>query len=342
MRHWNSKTFIAAIFLALSTCMPMQFANAATAAEEARMAQCPEGAYAGPREGARRFMQDPYVWFVSREFAKRFCMPEQFVDDSLTGALAVAVRMKPDEEVTCGMYMGRSDQCPVNQKLLLEVYVDNRKANIPKADPSVKFFAGRGWNSAWYLGTGIPRMKKRYAGEDTEVEGERRPFSPVLSKTITKRENWTQFLYVAERKGWASIEGEFIEDYYRADWVEGMDLIVLDASYGFGLKRARNPDAPPNPKDPHYLEPVKKFAIAVMHGKDTAPFGNAWQANDWYKKNVAYPKGYLHVIELPHKVAQMIYAYDQQQGEQFFNDVKRAITQPPASVPATTTTPTSR
>lgn len=331
------KTLKVALF-ALSTYMPMQFANAATTAAEARMAQCPEGAYAGPREGARRFMQDPYVWFVSREFAKRFCMPEQFVDESLTGALAVAVRLKPDEEVTCGMFMGRSDQCPVNNKLLIDVYVDNRKANIPKADPSVNYYAGKAWNSRWYLGTGIPQMKKRYAGQSTEAEGERRPFSPVLSKTVTEQ-SWTRFLYVAERKGWASMEGQFIEDYYRANWVDGMDLITLDASYGFGDRRGRNPDAPPDPKDPHHLEPVKKFAIAIVRGKDEAPFGNAWQANDWYKKNVAYPKGYLHVIELPHKVSQMIYAYDQNEGDKFFNDIKRAIAVP--SAPAAST-PSSR
>lgn len=341
MRNWSSKSSITAILLAVSACMPLQFASAATAAEEARMAQCPEGAYAGTREGARRFMQDPYVWFVSREFAKRFCMPEQFVDDSLSGALAVAVRLKPDEEVTCGMYMGRSDQCPVNNKLLIDVYMDNRKANIPKADQSVNYYAGKAWNSRWYLGTGISEVKKRYAGENTEVEGERRPFSPVLSKTVTKRD-WTRFLYVAERKDWASMEGQFIEDYYRANWVDGMDLITLDASYGFGDKRARNPDAPPDPKDPHYLEPVKKFAIAILRGKDESPYGNRWQANDWYKKNVAYPKGYLHVIELPHKVSQMIYAYDQSEGDKFFGDIKRAITQPPASAPTAATSPASR
>ncbi len=51
MRHWNSKTFIAAIFLALSTCMSMQFANAATAAEEARMAQCLKGRMRGHAKG---------------------------------------------------------------------------------------------------------------------------------------------------------------------------------------------------------------------------------------------------------------------------------------------------
>lgn len=342
MQIRNQKVRVALSCLAIGgwvlVCAP---AYAATAAEEARMAKCPEGAYAGPGTGAKRFMQDPYVWFVSREFAKRYCMPEQFVDDSLTGALAIAVRLKPDEEVTCGMFMGRSDQCPVNNKLLLDVYVDNRKANIPKADPSVKFFAGRSWNSGRYTGAMGVRSDRRYKGEITEVEGERRPFSPYVTKTIDTKD-WTRFLYVAERKGWASMEGQFIESYYRANWVDGVDLITLDASYGFGDKRGRNPDAPPDPKDPHYLEPVKKFAIAVLRGKDAAPFGNRWEANDWYRKNVTYPKGYLHVIELPHKVSQMIYAYDQQQGEQLLNDVKRAITQPPASEPAAANTPTSR
>ncbi len=342
MRNWNSKPSVAAILLAINACMPLHFASAATAAEEARMAQCPEGAYAGPREGARRFMQDPYVWFVSREFAKRFCMPEQFVDDSLSGALAVAVRLKPDEEVTCGMFMGRSDQCPVNNKLLIDVYVDNRKANIPKADPSVNYYAGKAWNSRWYLGTGIPRMKKRDRGEMMEVEGERRPFSPYTTNKITEKD-WTRFLYLGVRSGWATRSGVFIEDYYRANWIDGVDLISLEISGGYG--GSRNPDLQIQTdrrggrgyrqEEFDQSNPIQKWAIGVLHGSD-------YLSDPQDEKKRDYPRGYLHVIELPHKVAQMIYAYDHKQGEQFFNDVKRAITQPPASAPAAAISPSSR
>nr|WP_268746827.1 IS3 family transposase [Methylotenera sp. G11] len=36
-------------------------------------------------------MQVLYAWFVSCEFVKRFCMPEQFIDDRRKEAIAVAV-----------------------------------------------------------------------------------------------------------------------------------------------------------------------------------------------------------------------------------------------------------
>jgi hypothetical protein len=313
-----------AIWISIVMLTHFNIVHAATAEEEKRITQCPDGQYAGPGTGARKFLQDPYIWFVSREFAKRFCVPEQFIDDGLKGALAVAVIIKPDDRTYCGLYAGRSDVCTNKPRLLLEIYVDNRKANIPKADPSVDYFSGHIVNSGKFFGNNTERYKRHYQDEYKDPDGERRPFNPATTRTIRQQDS-TMFLYVGERKGWASIEGIFIEDYYRANWVDGIDLITLDA-YNFGYSDARNPDSPPDPKDPHYKEPVKKFAIAVLEGKKASPYGNAWQANDYYKTHLAYPKDYLHTIELPHKIAQIIYAYDHKQGEQFFNTIKHAIT----------------
>lgn len=304
-------------------------AQAQLASEKARMEQCPAGQYAGPYEGARRFQPDPYVWFVSREFAKRFCMPEQFVDDSLKGALAIAARIKPNDETYCGMFMGRSDVCPARDQLLLDVYVDNRKANIPKADPSVEFYVRRVWTSGHYFsGVGLARADRRRQGEITEAPGERPPFSPYGS---AQRPNWTRFLYVGVRNGWASIEGDFVENYYRENWVDGIDLLTLDG-YNFGYGQSRSPDDKTiDPRDPHQDDPVQRYAIAVILGKDEAPFGNRWEANAYYKKNRTYPSGYLHTIELPHKLAQLIYGFDQKAGATFLGDIKRSMESSPQS-----------
>lgn len=316
------------IWISIGALTQLNTAHAATSEQEKRIAQCPDGQYAGPGTGTKRFLQDPYVWFVSREFAKRFCVPEQLIDDSLKGALAVAVIIKPDDRTYCGLYAGRSDVCTNKPRLLLEIYVDNRKANIPKADPSVNYFAGTIVNSGEYFGNHGKKYERHYQDEYKYPDGERRPFSPATTRTID-RKDWTMFKYLGVRKGWATDSGHFIEDYYRANWVDGIDLITLDGyMFGYG-DDLTNPDLKVQNngrryKDDEYdaTNPIQRWAIGVIVGKDFFKHP--------YNEHFKYPSDYLHTIELPHKVAQMIYAYDQKQGEQFFSTIKRAIT--PASV----------
>lgn len=88
--------------------------------QEERTQRCPEGQYGGPHAGARSFYQDPYIWFVRRECAKRFCRAEGYIDDSLKGALALAVRLKNEEFTLCG-FVGGPGSCPPKQKLLINV-----------------------------------------------------------------------------------------------------------------------------------------------------------------------------------------------------------------------------
>ena len=304
-------------------------AQAATAEEEARMKQCPEGQYLGPGTGSRRFYQDPYIWFVSREFARRFCMPESYVDDTLKGALALAVRLKPEEFVLCGLFMGRSDQCPLKQRLLMDVYVDNTRANIPKADPSVRFFVEKPHSSGWLLGPESgPRAESRRRGEMPDVEGERRPFSPAHSKTVNEK-TWTRFLYLGARQGWATGAGQFIETYYRADWIPGVDLITLDISSQMGFQSQRNPDQQFQierrggrgyaDEEHDANNPIRRWVIGVIDGKNyySGRYNNA--------RDIPYPSGFSHVIELPHRVAQIFYRYDWREGAAFFDNVRRAM-----------------
>lgn len=320
----NKLTLWALCALVLA-CLPLR-SHAATPEEEARMKQCPEGVYLGPGTGAKRYYQDPYIWFVSREFAKRYCMPESYIDDSLKGALALAVRLRPEAFTLCGFFAGQSRQCPTKQELLMDVYVDNTKANIPKADPTVKFFIEGPHSSGWLVGTEGKRSDLRHKGEMPDVEGERRPFSPFHSKTVNEK-NATRFLYLGVREGWASGSGHFVETYYRADWVPGVDLITLDISYLMGYQTQRNPDLQIQTGPRHVRKyadeefdttnPIRRWAIGVIRHPD-------WAAVNRDEKRIPYPSGYTHVIELPHKVAQIFYAYDWQQGEAFFNNARQA------------------
>jgi hypothetical protein len=300
--------------------------------QEERTQRCPEGQYGGPHEGARSFYQDPYVWFVSREFAKRFCMPDSYIDDNLKGALALAVRLKPEEFTLCG-FVGGPGSCPPKQKLLIDVYIDNRKVSIPKADPSVQYYAGVVQNSGWLAASQRYIDARRRKGEITEVEGERRPFSPIGKD----RDQWMKFEYLAVRDGIADSNGDFIEDYYRKDWVQGIDLITLDA-YNFGYASHLDPENPrykPGNEDVYpqkaldRTNPIRGWAIGMAWGSDVAKAGKRAHMNTQYA--IPYPSSFLHTIELPKRAVQMIYAFDHKQGEQFFNSVKNAIQ--PGSAP---------
>ena len=295
--------------------------------DEQRTARCPEGQYAGPYEGARRFYQDPYVWFVSPEFARRFCMPESYIDESLKGALALAVRLKPEEFTLCG-FVGGPGSCPPKQKLLIDVYIDNQKVKLPKADPSVTYYSGDVANSGEVIGIGRARSDRRRKGEITEVEGERRPFSPIGEFFGDTRRFKTNFIYMGARSNWVTGEGFFGEDFYRSNWVPGVDLITLNG-YLFGFQELRNPDQQIQTERREgrgyshenfdKTDPIQHWSIGVINGADLV------EKYGGITKGVPYPSGFDHVIVLPHRVAQIIYQYDWKQGEIFFNSAKNAM-----------------
>jgi hypothetical protein len=255
-------------------------------------------------------------------------MPERFIDDTLTGALAVAVRLKPEEFALCGMFMARSDQCAAKQRLLMDVYIDNTKANIPKADPSVRFYMEKPHSSGWLVGPEGKRDDFRRRGEMPDVEGERRPFSPAHSKTVNEK-TWTRFLYLGARRGWATGAGQFIETYYRADWISGVDMITLDISSQMGYQSQRNPDQQFQTErrggrgyadeEHDASNPITRWVIGVIPGNEyfSGKYKNA--------RDIPYPKGFSHVIELPHPVAKIFYEYDWKQGANFFESIRRAM-----------------
>jgi hypothetical protein len=292
--------------------------------EEERTQRCPEGQYGGPHEGARSFYQDPYIWFVSREFAQRFCMPNSYIDDSLKGALALAVRLKNEEFTLCG-FVGGPGSCPPKQKLLIDVYIDNRKVALPKADPSVHYYSGVVQNSGWLAANVYDRKKH---GGFNEVEGERRAFHPILGSMADAQRIKTYFVFMGARKEWATGSGDFLEIFYRKNWVTGIDLLTLDG-YLFGYQETRNPDQQLQTErrggrgyaheEFDKSDPIKHWAIGVINGP------TYFQKYEMDTKKVPYPSGFDHVIVLPQKVAQMIYQFDWKQGEQFFSSVKNAI-----------------
>ena len=72
---------------------------------------CPTKDYSGPRPGKARYTKDNFLWVVTPEFARKFCMPPEFVSSELKGAEAVAFRIVEDaDEERCG-WGGRGKRC---------------------------------------------------------------------------------------------------------------------------------------------------------------------------------------------------------------------------------------
>jgi hypothetical protein len=198
----------------------------------------------------------------------------------------------------------------------------------------VKYYSGRVENSGWLMGTGNARSDRRRKGEITEVEGERRAFHPILGSMADGQRIKTYFIFMGARNEWATGSGDFLESYYRRDWIAGVDLLTLDG-YLFGYQETRNPDQQVQTErrggrgyaheEFDKTNPIKHWAIGVINGP---AYFEKYELNT---RKVPYPSGFDHVIVLPHKVAQIIYQYDWKQGETFFNSVKNAIQ--PGSAP---------
>jgi hypothetical protein len=83
---------------------------------------CPSGYYGGPQKGKVWYTQDPYLWVVTPAFAKRMCMPPEFVHEGLKGAEAVAFRIASNnEEVNCG-WGGNDQSCSGELVFRVEIY----------------------------------------------------------------------------------------------------------------------------------------------------------------------------------------------------------------------------
>lgn len=121
----------------------------------------------------KAYTQDPYEWVYTREFSKKFGMPDKWVDDNLKGALAIAFRMTTTGNTTCGL-AGREDNCWPSLQCQLDVYYDNHIRLPWMHEEIVQDFLLRGVSSSEFLydlsdskgirrylpkdGKGIPRV----------------------------------------------------------------------------------------------------------------------------------------------------------------------------------------
>ena len=89
-------------------------------------------------KAARAYSEDINVWVYTSDFAERFAMPKEWVDDDLKGAYAVAFRVETASEKTRFPHKGPSVSM-LNRRCILDVYVGD-KAPIPWANDQTADF----------------------------------------------------------------------------------------------------------------------------------------------------------------------------------------------------------
>lgn len=87
----------------------------------AQYRNCSAGYYSGPSLGKTRHLKDDYLWVVTPEFAKAWCMPPEFVDASLKGAEAIAYKPIQAGVTYCG-FDGNKEDCRRRIAHSFEIY----------------------------------------------------------------------------------------------------------------------------------------------------------------------------------------------------------------------------
>lgn len=86
--------------------------------------------------GGSTYTVDPHVWVYTTEFAKRWGMPEKWIDDSLQGAVAIAYKVVNETYMKCGFFRD-PEACIPTQTCLFDFYI-SKNANLPWKDDQLQ------------------------------------------------------------------------------------------------------------------------------------------------------------------------------------------------------------
>ncbi|MCJ8321713.1 MAG: hypothetical protein MJK12_18910 [Colwellia sp.] len=108
------------------------------------------------KKGAGTFFQSNYVWAYTSKFAKRFDMPDQFIDDSLNGASAIAFTVQNLNSERC-RFAGGKDNCSQVSQCYFDFYIDDT-INLPWKNEQTSGFARTSNLSYYYLQNSKPSI----------------------------------------------------------------------------------------------------------------------------------------------------------------------------------------
>jgi len=261
---------------------------------KAKYRTCPDGYYSGPQPGKARYTKDNFIWVVTPEFARRFCMPAEFVSAELKGAEAIAYRVVEDPyEEHCG-WGGRQEVCGRMREHRFEIYFD-QNANVPRAE-NIDVSMRPRYPSAKLITQDPKKYQERWL--------ERRK-NPALRSNdrVWPAFDLNQFGMDGVQDGriaWPIVS--FTEYEYSRSILPGISYVSLQGSMGFFA----------NPRKEKLG--ITKFVITVANVGDKS------------LKDLGRPlTDFAHVIELPESFSEKLRAIDKTRAINIEELGKRAL-----------------
>ncbi|WP_310626078.1 hypothetical protein [Limnohabitans sp.] len=258
---------------------------------KARYQNCELGHYQGAQPGKVRYAKDRYIWAVTPEFAKRFCMPQAFVSEELKGAEAVAFKLVPGGfGENCG-FGGKAEVCSQGMDFRFEIYI-NRDVKLPVKN-EVDFTAPGPKNSSLNLVGGSELSLK--AGR------ERWQTNPTPGKIPR---------YETNAFGLAGIQGDKVVwpittlylDEYRGKLYDGsIDYIAVQGSTGNFRNRRM------------LKEGIQDFVVLVQQ----VAHKGRWEDTPF--------QNFAHLIHLPRAFSAQVQAMDNARGDDWEALGKKAL-----------------
>jgi len=203
---------------------------------------CTDGRYEGADGVRKRWVHDEYVWAVTRDFARRFCMPEAFIDEELQGAEAVAFRIKSGTRRMCEIRDGQETcSTPVAYRgaLRFEVYL-KREAKVPAARPDVEFAIR--FDEHQHSGHMFSSNRQRSINLERERLGAAEPPPGYVSHWALPytqhsadrnfgKSSWSWGVVAFKGDRVVSATG-VLDALFLGNWSDGIDLLALDGTSG--------------------------------------------------------------------------------------------------------------
>jgi hypothetical protein len=216
------------------------------------------------------YAKDPNVWVYTSAFAKRFGMPDQWIDDSLEGAEAVAYRIEASNLETCGLF-GEEENCRPFLDCVFDVYLtDEHSAKLPWGSHKVSEW--NDWDTSRRFLSGQTAEDKWYWTDETTNRRYVR-LGPTGLRSVVFVEGPPSKRHPGQVY---SGQGPMKVDAYRRDFYRGLDMIKLESCI---LPNAQTPahiyflDPQPSMNEPKYRLPngkinQKKLDAARKHRYD--------------------------------------------------------------------------
>ena len=242
---------------------------------------CTNGYYSGPRPGKTTFTKDPWVWVVTPEFAKNFCMPPEFISTELKGAEAIAYKFIQDQDEERCNVRGSEMACGKRSDHRFEIYY--RNGTIPK-ERNVPYSHAANLSSKMLISSAQIEMTAKMKSIKTKPR--LGAISPFFSQ---------QFGLQSVNNGkiaWP-LGGLGVEVYYE-DVFDGIDFLAIEGGTGFSRLEG------------WIKSGARKMAITVRKdsgGDYSKPRTISMQLNE-----------FALVIEIPQSLADKVISTDQSRG----------------------------